>query len=53
VTLTAHTADLPAGVYTATLLFEGGASCVNCPVEVPVSLTIGWGVYLPLMQFGW
>ena len=53
VTLTAHTDGLPGGVYTATLLVEGGDSCVNCPVEVPVSLTIRRSVYLPLVQHGW
>jgi hypothetical protein len=52
VTVTAQTEDLPTGLYTAALQFEGGAECVNCPVVVPVSLTVTptWRVFLPLVQ---
>ncbi|HNS50389.1 MAG TPA: hypothetical protein PKO09_04325 [Anaerolineae bacterium] len=50
VSVEVHSAGLPAGTYAATLLFEGGETCVNCPVEVPVSLTLGYGVFLPLVQ---
>jgi hypothetical protein len=35
-----HVAGLVSGTYTATLAFEGGPDCANCPVDVPVSLTV-------------
>ncbi len=53
VSVAAHTSGLPGGTYATTLVFEGDETCVNCPVEVPVSLTLGWGVYLPLVQLNW
>lgn len=31
---------LPGGIYTATLVFSGPIACINCPVSVPVSLTV-------------
>jgi len=52
VTVTAGPSGLPGGVYTGTLVIDGGDTCANCPVEVPVSLTLGWRVCLPLVEHG-
>jgi hypothetical protein len=39
-TVTAGVAGWLAGVYTATLRYDGPLACVTCPVDVPVTLTL-------------
>jgi hypothetical protein len=47
VTVTASVEGLPAGIYTATLAFAGPPKCINCPLDLPVSLTV---IDTPLLE---